>query len=73
MVQKYGAINHENFQFKGYTIEELLELIEGWEMDAEAIGSDLYDMTGDLAIGPKIMRDLIAKIKELQNDSQAFC
>lgn len=73
MVQKYGVINNENFQFKGYTIEELLELIEGWENNAEAIGSDLYDMTGDLAIGPKIMRDLIAKIKELQNDSQAFC
>ena len=69
MVQKYGVINHENFQFKGYTIEELLELIEGWEMNAEAIGSDLGDMPGDLAIGPKIMRDLIAKIKELQNDS----
>lgn len=69
MVQKYGVINNENFQFKGYTIEELLELIEGWENNAKAIGSDLYDMTGDLAIGPKIMRDLIAKIKELQNDS----
>lgn len=69
MVQKYGVINHENFQFKGYTIEELSELIEGWEMNAKAIGSDLYDMTGDLAIGPKIMRDLIAKIKELQNGS----
>lgn len=69
MVQKYGVINNENFQFKGYTIEELLELVEGWENNAEAIGSDLYDMTGDLAIGPKIMRDLIAKIKELQNGS----
>ena len=69
MVQKYGVINHKNFQFKGYTIEELLELVEGWENNAEAIGSDLYDMTGDLAIGPKIMRDLIAKIKELQNGS----
>ena len=69
MVQKYGVINNENFQFQGYTIEELLELIEGWESNAKAIGSDLYDMTGDLAIGPKIMRDLIAKIKELQNGS----
>ena len=66
MVQKYGVINNENFQFKGYTIEELLELIGDWENNAKAIGSDLYDMTGDLAIGPKIMRDLIAKIKELQ-------
>lgn len=51
----------------GYTLSELIELVADWRNNAEAIGSDLYDMTGDLAIGPKIVEDLVNHIKELES------
>ena len=50
----------------GYTEQELEELIDAWRTNAESIGSDIYDLTGDLAIGPKIMEDLLKRVKELE-------
>lgn len=36
------------------------------EMNAEAVGEDLGGITGDLAIGPAMVRDMVARIKELE-------
>ena len=64
----YGKIVLENGYVisQGYTSEELEELVADWRMNAEAIGSDLYDMTGDLAVGPQIVEDLLKHIKNLE-------
>lgn len=65
---RYGKIILPNGDVlcEGYDAEQLDELIDGWKNNAEAIGSDLYDMTGDLAIGPQIMTDLLNRVKELE-------
>lgn len=65
---RYGKIILVNGDVlcEGYDAEQLDELIDGWKNNAEAIGSDLYDMTGDLAIGPQIMTDLLNRVKELE-------
>ena len=42
------------------------EILPAWEMNAEAVGEDLGGITGDLAIGPAMVRDMVARIKELE-------
>lgn len=65
--QVYGSFDLPHFKHKGYSLEYLeTELLPAWKNNAEVLGSDLYDMTGDLAVGPKIVEDLINRIKELE-------
>lgn len=48
------------------TLEELEAFIPDWVNNAEVIGEDLGEALGDLAIGPKLMSDLVEHIKELE-------
>lgn len=71
-MRKYGRVWHTQSGEPindGYTEEELRELIDAWRTNADSIGADLYDLTGDLAIGPKIVEDLLERIKELEGKS----
>lgn len=66
-MKRYGEINGVNWSFPGYTLQQLEEeLLPDWENNAEAIGEDLGEATGDLAIGPAMVRDMVARIKELE-------
>lgn len=65
MERKYGKFSPEagdGWTFPGYTLEEVLDLAH----DAEGNEVDLYELTGDLAVGPKLLRELVEHIKELQ-------
>ena len=67
-MKRFGVINHESgYSFEGYTMKQLEEeILPAWEMNAEAVGEDLGGITGDLAIGPAMVRDMVARIKELE-------
>lgn len=67
-MKRFGVINHESgYSFEGYTMKQLEEeILPAWEMNTEAVGEDLGDITGDLAIGPAMVRDMVARIKELE-------
>ncbi|AGV99232.1 hypothetical protein PM1_016 [Pectobacterium phage PM1] len=67
-MKKFGVINNENgYKFEGYSLEEILtDMVPSWDMNAVAVGADLYDYTGDLSIGPKMVKDLCEHIKELE-------
>lgn len=67
MSERYGVVKHPNgYSFEGYTMHHLEEeIIPAWEANAE-VGEDLGDITGDLAIGFTLVKDLIARIKELE-------
>ena len=62
--QRFGVVNADNgWSFPGYTLKELDELIENLSNDAEIFGSDLQSQTGDAAIGPKLLKDLVETIR----------
>lgn len=68
-MKRYGVIETtpHGWSFGGYSLKELEEeLLPAWENNAEAIGEDLGGITGDLAIGPAMVKDLVAHIKELE-------
>lgn len=44
---------------EGYTLEELEELV----VEINETECDIYDVTGDISVGPKIIEDLINYIK----------
>lgn len=46
----------------GYTVDEVIELAE----QCDAGDMEIYEATGDLAIGPKLLKDLANRIKELE-------
>ncbi|QSM00791.1 hypothetical protein YerA41_090 [Yersinia phage YerA41] len=56
----YGKISEDG---KGYSLQELEDLAN----QCDESECELYDLTGDLAIPPQILRDLINHVKLLQN------
>lgn len=67
-MKRFGVINASNgYKFEGYTLQQLEEeLLPAWDSSAEILGEDLGGITGDLAIGPAMVRDMVARIKELE-------
>lgn len=61
---KFGIIhNPEGRQLNdGYTLSEVEELAT----DLEFNEWDVYEHTGDLAVAPKLLTDLVNRIKELE-------
>ena len=66
-MKRYGVINTVGYSFAGYTLRQLEEeILPCWTNNAETVGEDLGGITGDLAIGPAFVQDLINHIKELE-------
>lgn len=61
---KFGIIhNPEGRQLNdGYTLSEVEELAT----DLDFNEYDVYELTGDLAVAPKLLTDLVNRIKELE-------
>jgi len=48
----------------GYTLAQVEELAR----DMDECEMDMYELTGDLAVCPKLIRDLVARIRELESE-----
>lgn len=48
---------------EGYTLEQVAELAE----ECHESEIEIYEATGDLAIGPTILQDMVRHIKELES------
>lgn len=61
---KFGIIhNKEGRQLNdGYTLSEVEELATDLDLNE----FDVYELTGDLAVAPKLLTDLVNRIKELE-------
>lgn len=63
MKRIYGLVKCRNGNtIGGLTLEQVEELAQ--EMEVQEC--DMYDITGDLAICPKLVKDLVEHIKELE-------
>lgn len=63
---KFGIIHSHNNGHQlndGYTLEEVEQLAK----DLEVGEYDVYELTGDLAVAPKLLTDLVNRIKELES------
>lgn len=63
---KFGIIHSNNNGHQlndGYTLEEVEQLAT----DLEVGDYDVYELTGDLAVAPKLLTDLVNRIKELES------
>lgn len=65
MSEKYGVVIGRSTGKpinEGYDLDEILTLVD----DVNEQECELYDFTGDLAIGPKLLSDLVYRVKALE-------